>query len=571
MIWLDQSAASCSVKVSACGSKNSNFISKNNTLENIKLDNCTIEFFRNDKFFLVLQDGTVYIVQLLHDKESPGVKNFTFLYIGCLDVIPSNFICWDPIFEYDNEHEFKKNENDFSSDEKMLFIASRLGDSYLLSCKLNYSLQNIYEKTNKNNKLLNKSSLHEGMVETDTGIADEDSDPEEVMLYSTKKYTDSEYMASSFHQTKRLKFELTKKTAGFRTEIVETAVFEKLNKIVNLGPIVNVELNEHIRILFSNQGKPVDSLRAVMCAGYEKNGAIISVRQFLNPHIVTSIPLKNVTGLWTLFKGENRFKTKGLHDLILVAQQEEYIKDEEKNTSEFTDVSLILETGGKGITEAIHSGFEIDDLTVSSGNISGHFIYQVTRTGKIVILEGTDRITSHNIKKEIIGAASVENYLVIQLVLSGQLYLYKFENKNLIRVTNTLIDEIRNCSCMNFLPETEGFSPMKKVTTKIMEQERKLKNEYREKIYQQFKDSGLSIDDLERGVTNLSDINQIDEEEAWLYGESEAPFLAIKREFRKKLSDIRTNLPISNNINWLFTVTGLRFLHQKFSYVCNGS
>ena len=112
---------------------------------------------------------------------------------------------------------------------------------------------------------------------------------------------------------------------------------------------------------------------------------------------------------------------------------------------------------------------------------------------------------------------------------------------------------------------------MKKVTTKIMEQERKLKNEYREKIYQQFKDSGLSIDDLERGVTNLSDINQIDEEEAWLYGESEAPFLAIKREFRKKLSDIRTNLPISNNINWLFTVTGLRFLHQKFSYVCNGS
>ena len=154
MIWLDQSSPLCSVKVNCLGGKHTNFRSDDQTLQKMSLEGSISHFIkgRKDKIIFCLKDGEIYIVQLMHDRESPGVKDFNFLFCEKLAVVPSSFISLD----------------DASS---ILFVSSRIGSSFLVSCQISYTEHEI-------------SDVKKQLTAAKNVIAVDD-DPEELMLYGT--------------------------------------------------------------------------------------------------------------------------------------------------------------------------------------------------------------------------------------------------------------------------------------------------------------------------------------------------------------------------------------------------
>jgi len=581
LTWLDQSAPSTSVCVNSIIPKKTNVRSFQQHNLQLSLDNSVAEFVDGNRFLLSLKGGELYHVRLMHEKEYPGIRDFTFISSKVMASSPSTIAVLG---------------------KNLIFYGSRLGNSFIIRSK-KIGEKNETTKTTESQKPIQSMFNDETMDETSESKSkdilsvynnpkeENHVDPEERMLYGNSENQDEE-----------LKKYLAKQT----TEDEEKITWEILDEFINIGPCAKADLSEHKRQKYFDDDRNVQ-LQSVMATGHGDAGSIVSVRQFVTPHVVTTQQLPHVNGLWTLVKndegqncengekgengknGENcenvdanvsESKKSGIlkeHDLIIVGQQEErYISRGQK---QMADISLVLETGGREIKEAMTSGFEVNDCTISAGNIGGKSIfYQVTRQGTIVLLSGTTKIYKHSIKQEVLDAVSVNNLLCLQLN-DGKILIFKLIQSerqgpedgevnddeeieteaqktgiiaSLIKIENPIVSDLKKVSSVSFLNQGKKASGMNVVNMTDMQTERTFKNNIRDQIAKQFKETHqIDIDEMD--VTQDTTVDPIEEEETWLYGESEAPFLELKKKFESGLLKIRGDIKVSE-VSFLFLI-----------------
>ena len=553
LTWLDQSAPSKSICVNSIIPKKTNVRAQMQHNMQLSLDNSVSTFVEPNRFLLSLKGGELYHVRLLHEKEYPGIRDFSFTSSKVMASSPSTI----PVLA-----------------KGVIFYGSRLGNSYIIrSKKVGEKSKNYNNSKKPVESMFNDETMNDNAEKQVSDIFSvynnpkKHLDPEERMLYGGG---DTEEDAQT-----------SKELADQLAEDEMKITWEILDEMVNIGPCAKADLSEHKRQNFLNDDRNTQ-LQSVMATGHGDAGSIVSVRQFVTPHVVTTQQLPHVNGLWTLIiendDDESTEKSKILkeHDLIIVGQQEErYIS---KGRKEMIDISLVLETGGREIKEAMTSGFEVNDCTIAAGNIgkSQKLFYQVTRQGTIVLLSGTTKIYKHSIKQEVVDAASVNNLLCL-LLNDGKILMYKLvlsENQgpedgevndddemaaqkigisaSLVKVDNTKnIDDLRKVSSICFF---DGSSGMKIVNRKSMDDERNFKNNIRDQIAKQFKETHqIDIDEMD--VTQDTTVDPIEEEETWLYGESEAPFLELKKKFQSGLLQLRSEIKNEeSDVSYLFLI-----------------
>ena len=452
IIWLDQSAPPCGVSVNSMMPKNTGFKIYNTSPVKLNLESCVTSFINELTFLLTLKHGDIFTVTLLREADTVGIRDYFFKPCKIMSSCPSVIV---PL---------NAPENTF------IYYGSRLGNSFILRTLVLGDNDDM--DTSSQDSIIDPTA--ESQMQDILKVYSEPQkfiDPVEKHLYGESNYD---------KEKKRVQKILSR-----------TITFEDVEEFTNLGPLVDATLVEsHRQSYFGHQSRNT-MLSSVFCSGFGQSGAIVSIRQFVRPHIVTSIPLKNVQGLWTLFKPENLKNEFPGHDLILLAQKDEH---QGAKKSSLKDISLILETGGKGITEAMDTGFNVDDETVFSTNIGKKgYIVQATKLGAIILLEGKQRIFRTEVGFGIQEASVVKDYLAIRFydkqVNTGKVAVFKLEDKIMVKMENELLSECTDVTGLAFLNPGKGSESskdiIKRVTMNDMDSERIMKQTTRDKIEKQ--------------------------------------------------------------------------------------
>ena len=524
LIHLNQGLPPFGVSLNGFNDGNTSFSLKTCDSLTISLDCCQACFISNNKIFLSLSNGDLYVLDLYNDMTR-SLRTFNFIHLASSMIATTLCKC----------------------EEGFIFLGSRLSHSLLIYCmeKLNFKSDLYKEKSTVNAKqsLANLIAV--------PGF-DENEKTEDEYLYgdeycsSQKKLKldfDNELQQKHFESVNRNEQELnTIVLNGYSDDckeditdnesvditndkkvVVAVDLNEHLLKInetngndsyilklcdiiTNIGPCANICLGEPNLTCENMANNKEFEVELVSTSGFHRSGSLTVLQRTIKPQIETSFKLPGCLDTWTVY-GSNYFdeESKLSHEYLILNQED----------------STIVFQIGQEINELDQSGFITQSSTVFTGNLGDNrYILQVC-AHSVRLLDGTHELQHFplDLGSPISYTSLADPYSVL-MTTNGQIVLLRLKidplkgSARLIVIKPDLSSAKSKITALCIYNDVSGLFSTE---TKIIENV-KAKTNFAKK-------QNIKTPSLASTLSTLTSATTADEEDELLYGDSTVYFL----------------------------------------------